>query len=213
MKLRKTPPTEGLVAVVWHDLLCFFIRDLARVVWHDCHWWLWWASGKIETPLLQTTLKDSDVRLILFARLRMIRNELLQAGHFVSIQKIRIACLLRTGIWIRLDNCNTSGDSHKPQNAAHGDNHQCANPERHRSGKYGGKMASHRSEERREECQQDEASSSDKASDAIMERRSQVLADEVLHFLHNVEWWHRRGQAPTQLVALSPVATHGLIGI
>jgi hypothetical protein len=25
MKLRKTPPTRGLVAVVWHVLLCFFI--------------------------------------------------------------------------------------------------------------------------------------------------------------------------------------------
>jgi len=25
MKPRKTPPTRGLVAVVWHVLLCFFI--------------------------------------------------------------------------------------------------------------------------------------------------------------------------------------------
>jgi hypothetical protein len=32
-----------------------------------------------------------------------------------------------------------------------------------------------------------------------------------LHILSNVEWWHRRDQAPIQLGTLSPVATHGLI--
>jgi hypothetical protein len=32
------------------------------------------------------------------------------------------------------------------------------------------------------------------------------------HFFANVEWWHRRDQAPIQLGTLSPVATHDLIG-
>ena len=36
MKLRKTPPTRGLVSVVWHALFGFFIysrdRDLIAVV-------------------------------------------------------------------------------------------------------------------------------------------------------------------------------------
>ena len=31
MKPRRTPPTKGLVAVVWHDLLGFFILSVGLV--------------------------------------------------------------------------------------------------------------------------------------------------------------------------------------
>jgi hypothetical protein len=31
MKLRKTPPTRGLVAVVWHDLLAFLFIGIGSV--------------------------------------------------------------------------------------------------------------------------------------------------------------------------------------